>query len=261
MGYIAETRVTANLIAQTGQSNAMGFYPDVELPADYQGEQKDIFINFPDYTLTAFRRMNPATNCGTNLLTAEVDAGGWSTEQSVTHDLLASTGLDVAIVKTGENGGHIGLWAAGQDAYTELENGLKAALNHTDPQMYFYNWTNLSLLWFQGESDAILGTGTVVYEAALRDVISRIRASHASLTNLPIVMVKLPAIMVGSGEYAITETHRNEINAAYANIVADTANTAIIDTDVIVGLAMRDDDLHYTGASLLLIGSAWHDLM
>lgn len=261
MGYIAETRVTANLIALTGQSNAIGFYPDVALPAGYEEYQKDIFINFYDFTLSEFQRMHADANCGYDNILDDGD-GGWGCEQSAAHALLASGGIDVALVKSGWSGGGIVQWAAGEDAYVELEGGLLAALNHTDRQMYFYNFNVISLLWIQGETDAYLGTNPATYEAALRDFISRIRASHAALANMKIIILTMPAIMTGTPEYYnITEENRNGINGAYVNIAADTANVEIINADEIVGLEMRDDNLHYTAASLLLIGNEWFNRM
>jgi hypothetical protein len=97
---------------------------------------------------------------------------------------------------------------------------------------------------------------TAYYEAKMRSVISRLRSSDTRLANLQIIMSKLPAIQT-----AITMLQKAEINTAFSNIVADTANTFILDTDSITGLTMRADNLHYNSDSLLLIGSAWKALI
>jgi len=108
----------------------------------------------------------------------------------------------------------------------------------------------------QGETDAGNDMPTATYEAALRSVISRLRASDTRLASLQVVMCKLPDIMTN-----ITAGRKALINTAFTNIIADTANTLLLDPDIVVGVTMRGDNLHYTAASLLLIGSAWRDLM
>ena len=244
----------ANVIAISGQSNAIGYFPEDVLPAGYEGDQDNIFIRFVPLTGAEFDKMNPAVNCGYDIIADPDDNTGWSAEQSASHDLLTGIGADVMVVKSGYNGGAIAQWDAGLAPYTELEAGLIAALDHPS----YKSFDKLSLLWMQGETDAINSQTTVYYEARMRSIISRLRASDDRLVGLQVVMVKLPDIMSGSG---LDATKRGNINTAFTNIIADTSNTVLLDPDTVVGVEMRADNLHYTAASLLLIGSAWKVLM
>lgn len=244
---------SVKIIALSGQSNAVGFYPDDILPSGWNREQDHILINFNRKTGSGFYKMNPLFNCGFNRNTETRTEDGWGAEQSAAHELL-TVNNDVIIVKTGTVGGIISQWDACEEPYTSLEAGLIAALNSTELK---YNvFSGLSLLWMQGETDAMQDHTTAFYEAKMRSVISRLRASDLRLSNLQIVMTTLPAIQT-----KITLLQKARINKAFADIAADTPNTLLLDTDAIKGLEMRWDNLHYTAASLLLIGSAWKSVI
>lgn len=241
-----------NLIACSGQSNSIGYYPEDILPTNYNGTQDKISIRFEALTGAKFVRMNPAVNCGYDLIASPHDKTGWAAEQSCSHDLLESTGNEVYVVKSGFNGGAISEWDAGKAPYTQLENGLKSALNNSN--LVTYN--KMSVLWAQGEADCILNSTTDYYETKLRSIISRLRASDTRLANIQIVMLKLSDL-----QNSYTSDQRLRINTAFANIAANTANTVVLNSDSITGISVRADGGHYTAASQLLIGSAWKNLI
>lgn len=247
-----------NLIAISGQSNAMGFLPDTTLPNGYYGNVEKVKIYLKSITGDNFQRKNVYTNCGDQLISATPSLHGWSAEQSAAHELLTNN-EDTLIVKSFYDGGRIVRWDAGLAPFTDLVDGIKKALDKNDPLLTSYPTPTLrSFLWMQGESDAIGGVTTASYEASLRSLISRLRSSDSRLSNMQFVMVKLSDRMTYAG---MTVTTRGNINTAMSNVVADTANTVIIDPDIIAGTAFRADNLHYTSASLLLIGSKWKTLM
>lgn len=256
--FLREKFATANLIAISGQSNAVGYYPDSALPAAANGNQGEKFIYFKDLTGDEFQVMNPAVNCGYDWIADPDDNTGWGAEQGAAIDLLADTKNDVIVVKSGTADSQITAWDAGTAPFNDLVSGFKRALNNTDSLVKYKTYEKLSLLWIQGESDAINSKTTAYYEAKMRDLIARLRASDWRLANLQIVMLKLSDLMTA---FSLDATKRGEINTAFANIAADTANTVVLDPDSIAGIALRADNLHYTAASLLLIGSAWRDLM
>ena len=250
---------TARLIAISGQSNAIGYYPDDSvLPVDYVGDQIKIKILNPEITGMNFQLMNPAINSGFDWVANPHDNTGFGAEQSASHDLQTATNQDVLVVKTGFNGGAISEWDAGKAPYTNLEAGLIKALDNNDALVKYKNLKTLSLLWVQGESDAIAVQTTVYYEAKMRSLISRLRASDARLANLQVVMLKLSDLMTG---FALDATKKGNVNTAFTNIVANTTGTLVLNPDVISGIALRSDNLHYTSASLLKIGTAWKALM
>ena len=115
----------------------------------------------------------------------------------------------------------------------------------------------------QGESDASADATTAYYEAKMRSIISRLRASDSRLVNLKVVMLKMSDLQTAY----MTPTQRGRINTAFQNIAADTPNTYYLDTDSISGIAVyvgappSGDNLHYTAASQLLIGTAFKNLI
>jgi hypothetical protein len=247
----------ANLIAISGQSNAIGYFPtDGDLPIGYAGAQSNIWINFNQITGADFQVMNPAVNCGYDWFADPDDNTGWGAEQSLAHGLLTDTGKDVLVVKTGAESSGIALWDAGQPFYDELVAGLVKVLNNYASEYSYERFNNISLLWMQGEYDAVMDYTTAYYEAKMRSVISRLRASDSRLANIKIVMVKLPSFMT-----YLTATQRGRINTAFTNIIADTTYTYLLDPDTLAGAACyvsappSADNLHYTSATMLLIGT------
>lgn len=233
----------SEFIIVSGQSNAVGQAVSTA-PSGWEAEQDRITINFENLTGANFQKMLAGTNTGAK----------WGAEQSASHELLAEKDNDVIVLKVATSGAPITNWGVGQGAYIALQGYLVKVLNNYQNNALTHG--TLSLLWMQGENEALNNKTTEYYEPLMRDLITRLRASDTRLANLQIVMSKLPAIQT-----AYTLAQKAEINDAFANIAADTANCVVLDTDAITGLAMKVDNTHYNDASLLLIGSAWRDLM
>ena len=258
----AQLKIVADIVAVSGQSNAIGYFPKDILPDSYKGYQNKIYIYFNPITGDAFQSMNPDINCGYNWFVTPNDNTGWASEQSFSHNLLAANSNDILVVKSGEQGQRIDQWDAGMPYYTQLQGALIKALNNQS--LYAYKSFNVKgLLWMQGESDASADATTAYYEAKMRSIISRLRASDSRLVNLKVVMLKMSDLQTAY----MTPTQRGRINTAFQNIAADTPNTYYLDTDSISGIAVyvgappSGDNLHYTAASQLLIGTAFKNLI
>jgi len=156
-----------NILAVTGQSNAIGYYPEDVLPSNYNSTQDNIRIRFVPLTGLYFDKMNPAINCGYDSIAVPGDNTGWGCEQSFAHNLLTTSGKPVMVVKSGINGGAVTNWDAGQSAYTELESGLISASKRTSAI------SKLAVAWLQGEHEAGTDQTTAYYEAKIRNVTSR----------------------------------------------------------------------------------------
>lgn len=245
---------TYDLIALTGASNTIGYYPEDVLPADYAGNQERISIYFEPLTGTAFQKMNPAINSGYDWIVDPDDNTGWGIEQTAAHKLKDQNKNTVLVVKSGQNGGVIADWANGMSAFENLKSGLLEAINNID-----YHTLNVKSICFGSPaSDAIDGKTTEYVEALTRDLFVRIRAIHSRLSNIQIVVIKLIDSMTGFG---LTPSKIAQINAAYDNIAATMPNIVIINPDDISGIELRGDNIHYTAASQMLLGDAWKAVM
>jgi len=89
--------------------------------------------------------------------------------------------------------------------------------------------------WWQGESDGYNGMDTATYQAALSDLITRVR-SAASMTTLPVIVVRIKG-----------DTAFNSIRAAQSAFVAGDSHATLINIDDLAADAVGSPHLTTAG--------------
>lgn len=244
------TRVRVVLIG--GQSNADGRADPAGLPTspvNLQLPQDDVSF----YVGGALTTLRPLTSGGTQF-------GPEITLGRKLADLYASeTGTRVALVKYAVGGSNLySQWKAGGDAtitgdgplYVNFQNTVNsglAALRLAYPEA---SVAIEAMVWFQGESDAVVVDGTNYadqYQVNLTRFIADVRATFPE--NMPFVIGRLSL-----KQTALDANYRNTIRAAQNAIAAADPRVGIIDTDT---FGMKSDNLHFDAAGQQSIGSAF----
>lgn len=242
------TRLRIVLLA--GQSNADGRAPAAELPPELQEPQGDVDFHYRVEggagTLTTLRPgLSETAQFGPEILLGRKLA-----------DLHASeAGTRVAILKYANGGTSLATgWKAGGDAgttgdgpeYVTFQQTVASGLAALAAAHPLATLDLQAMVWMQGESDAVSGLSTS-YQANLVAFIADVRATYGA--SLPFVIARL-----SSQQTALDAGHLATVRAAQDAVAAADPRTAVFSTD---GFGIKTDNLHFNGAGLQAMGSAF----
>lgn len=157
------------------------------------------------------------------------------------NDLIAALGVPVALLDYGWNGSGLNVtngarWmngTAGDTAYISFKNGTAAITNKLE-----------SVIWIQGEADAVLLPGTELYYNGLTNLFSLIRSDFND-PSLPIVLVKLARRAVADASDADHET----IRVAQHQKCSDPNIYRVERAD----LDLAGDNIHHTSSAFVTL--------
>ena len=165
------------------------------------------------------------------------------------------TGTRVAIIRYANGGTNLKTqWKGGGDATTTGDGSEYVIFQQTVTQglaalaaAYPSATRELqSMVWLQGESDAVSGSSNV-YQANLAAFIADVRATYGA--SLPFVIARL-----SSKQTALTASYLNEVRAAQDAVAAADPRTAVFASD---SFGIKSDNLHFDGSAQQAIGSGF----
>jgi hypothetical protein len=252
--YQAQKPVTRlRIVLVAGQSNADGRAVVSELPTS------PVNLQNPQHDVDLFYKVEGGTATLTTLRPGLTETSQFSPDILLGRRLAdlhrPETGTRVAIIKYANGGTNLSTqWKGGGDATTNGDGpeyltfqqtvtqglaALAAAHPLATPDLQ-------SIVWLQGESDAVAGMSTA-YQANLTTFIADVRATYGA--SLPFVIARL-----SSKQTALGATYLNEVRAAQDAVAAADPRTAIIATDT---FGIKSDNLHFDGSGQQSIGSAF----
>lgn len=264
-GYLAysDTGTTTrenNVIILSGQSNALGQFPDTAmnyLPLEYYGAQSKIKMwwtgDYDSPVAGHFEDMLVPVNTRDSLYTDPSDIPnyyitGWGVEQSAGRKIQQVLDDTLYVIKSARGGLAIRYWSKDANGimWQQLYQYITESIDSLDAKGAPINFR--ALVWMQGESDCLEGL-TATYEDSLRILINNVRAIDPRLDSMLWVNVKLRAGTISQGQVDV-------INAAYDQMAAESPFNVTVDP-VKVGTTLFDG-LHY-GQGYLPLGNAIAD--
>lgn len=242
------TRLRILLLA--GQSNADGRAATSELPAELQSPQDDVDFYYATQgnggTLTTLRPgLSETSQFGPEILLGRRLA-----------DLHASeAGTRVAIIKFANGGTDLKTqWKAGGNGttsgdgpqYVTFQQTVTSGLAALAAAYPLATLDLQSMVWMQGESDAVAASSNL-YQANLTAFIADVRSTYGA--SLPFVIARL-----SSQQTALDAGHLSTVRAAQDAVAAADPRTSVFSTD---SFGIKPDNLHFTGAGLQAMGSAF----
>ena len=238
------------IVLLCGQSNADGRAPAAELPPELQTPQADVDFYYRIEggagTLTTLRPgLSETAQFGPEIILGRRLA-----------DLHASEdGTRVAIIKYANGGTNLNSqWKGGGDGttagdgpeYITFQQTVTSGLAALAAAYPLATLDLQSMVWMQGESDAVAGFSTA-YAANLTAFISDVRSTYGA--SLPFVIARLSSLQT-----ALDAGHLATVRAAQDAVAAADPRTAVFITD---SFGIKTDNLHFNGAGLQSMGSAF----
>lgn len=236
-----------------GQSNADGRAVISELPTS------PVNLQLPQNDVDLFYKFEGGTPTLTTLRPGLTETSQFGPDIMLGRRLADlyknETGTRVAIIRYANGGTNLKTqWKAGGDATTTGDGSEYVIFQQTVTQglaalaaAYPSATQELqSMVWLQGESDAVSGSSNV-YQANLTAFIADVRATYGA--SLPFVIARL-----SSKQTALTTSYLNEVRAAQDAVAAADPRTTVFATD---SFGIKSDNLHFDGGAQQAIGSAF----
>lgn len=248
-----------NVIILSGQSNALGQFPDTALaylPTEYNGAQSKIKVwwtgesgspeqgHFEDMLVPYNTRDSIYTNPAS---IPDYYITGWGVEQSAMRKIQGVINDTTYLLKSTLGGRNITFWLPPSGTqWLKLQQYITESADSLDAKGVPVNYR--AFIWLQGESDALENI-EALYEGRLRTFIAAWRALDDRLDSTLFVMVKLKA-------GTISQSKVDVINAAFDQMAAESPFNVTVDPNA-VGVTLFDG-LHY-GRSYFRMGNAIAD--
>ncbi len=167
--------------------------------------------------------------------------GGGSPWPAMADGLTTALDLPVGLASVGWGGTAVGEWEPGGALYPRLSQGLAALGSVGGPR---------AVLWHQGESDALLGTGADAYAASLSRIIAASRQDAGRPLPWWVAQVSFAPGASAGAQFAVREGQRRVIDGLeQVHLGAET--------DDMLGSGWRFDGIHFGALGLREHGRRW----
>ncbi len=185
----------AKIYISGGQSNDLGQIPLGQMPAYLDGPRSNVQVWYDNGTTAQFEAIDPWDNTrhfdynpGGSQHGSFGNKVGWGPGIEATYRWGQDSTSTIYYIKNAYGGEEISEWNVGNQRWTDLTNYLTHAKSAVEADSKI--WDVQSFMWIQGESDCT-ATLAPLYESALTDLITRIRALPEIPAGMPFFVVKL----------------------------------------------------------------------
>lgn len=162
---------------------------------------------------------------------------------------LEGEALQMGLVPAAKGGSQIAEWARNDADPTDVTSFYGVLLTQALEAKKHGDLT--ALIWYQGESDAIVGVSQAAYETGTTAFINNIR-SDLGMADLPII---LSSLHQWHSDISATETDWNDIRTGQSNVASALSDVTYVDGSDLAGEV--GDRTHLSVASYKTLGARW----